>query len=62
MTKSNHHYQLINLILAYGYKEFLNKQCEDNQYGQFSERLDSNTISYTSTATSLYVDISMSNF
>ena len=25
------------MILAYGYKEFLNKQCEDNQYGQYSD-------------------------
>ena len=30
----------MNFILAYGYKEFLNKQCEDNQYGQFSDIKD----------------------
>ena len=27
----------LNLIIAYGYKEFLKRQCEDNKYGLFSD-------------------------
>ena len=30
----------MNFILAYGYKEFLNKQCEDSKYGSFSNIKD----------------------
>ena len=29
-----------NSISAYGYKEFLNKQCEDSKYGLFSNIKD----------------------
>ena len=30
----------MNFILVYGYKEFLNKQCEDSKYGSFSNIKD----------------------
>ena len=53
MAKSKNNWRYLKNIRTSGgvYSDF-------DQYGQFSERLDSNTISYTSTATSLYVDIS----